>query len=161
MNPGSLSGQGTTSTQDLGYAPTAGAITNNQHIPHSLVTATARLASRQAMPVQSSQSISPPSRPSGMIRITLDGEDIYFDRADLPGPPAVHYSTNLPGLFRDWHDSSLLTVGNRGIPIKHWDKLYNKRKGVTRTNAWTAIKMEWMNWKVCCCHLIANGSTLD
>ncbi|KAH9913413.1 uncharacterized protein B0H18DRAFT_888284 [Fomitopsis serialis] len=81
------------------------------------------------------------------IRISLDGHDIQFDRAHLPDPPAIHFSDDISALFRDWHMSQWLRINGRGIPIKHWDKIYKKRNGLVETDAWKAIKVEWGNWK--------------
>lgn len=83
--------------------------------------------------------------------VSLDGQDFYFQAADLPSnPPSIHYSDDIPGLFRDWHSSGLLVVSGHGIPIKHWDKFYKKRGygGVVTTDVWETIKAEWGNWKV-------------
>ncbi|KAH9842310.1 uncharacterized protein C8Q71DRAFT_852880 [Rhodofomes roseus] len=52
-----------------------------------------------------------------------------------------------PILFREWHTSNLLTIAGRGIPVKHWDKVYKKRSGVVETDAWHALRVEWGNWK--------------
>ncbi|KAH9842314.1 uncharacterized protein C8Q71DRAFT_876050 [Rhodofomes roseus] len=54
---------------------------------------------------------------------------------------------NIPSLFREWHTSNLLTIAGRGIPVKHWDKVYKKRSGVVETDAWHALRVEWGNWK--------------
>ncbi|KAH9842317.1 uncharacterized protein C8Q71DRAFT_852898 [Rhodofomes roseus] len=86
----------------------------------------------------------PPQRP---VCISLDGENIYVDRTHIPDPPAIHLSDNIPSLFREWHTSNLLTIAGRGIPVKHWDKVYKKRSGVVETDAWHALRVEWGNWK--------------
>ncbi|KZT72430.1 hypothetical protein DAEQUDRAFT_755239 [Daedalea quercina L-15889] len=81
------------------------------------------------------------------VCINLDGEDLHVDKTHLPDPPAIHFSDDIPALFREWHASQLLVIAGRGIPIKHWDKLYKKRNGIAETDAWHAIKVEWGNWK--------------
>ncbi|KAH9927790.1 uncharacterized protein B0H18DRAFT_875189 [Fomitopsis serialis] len=81
------------------------------------------------------------------VCVNLDGRDIYFEKADLPDPPAIHFSDDIPGLFLEWHASRRLIIAGHGIPIKHWDKLYKKRNKLVETDAWKAIKVEWGNWK--------------
>ncbi|EPS94613.1 hypothetical protein FOMPIDRAFT_1054901 [Fomitopsis schrenkii] len=84
---------------------------------------------------------------SQVVCARLDDEDFYFDKAHLPDPPSIHYSQDIPALFREWHSSQLLTINGRGIAIKHWEALYKKRKGFTDSNAWKVIGVEWLNWK--------------
>ncbi|KAH9840011.1 uncharacterized protein C8Q71DRAFT_703190 [Rhodofomes roseus] len=133
-----------TSTQGPGYVPT-GSRADNRNIPSSVqasVPLTTTLDPRITRTVP--QEIAPANN---RVCINLDGQDIYFDKSDLPDPPAVHFSDNISALFREWHESRRLVVAGHGIPIKYWDKLYQKRNGFVNTDAWRAIKVEWGNWK--------------
>ncbi|KAI0736361.1 hypothetical protein C8Q72DRAFT_985912 [Fomitopsis betulina] len=84
---------------------------------------------------------------SQLVCARLDDEDFYFDKTCLPDPPSIHYSQDIPALFREWHSSQLLTIDGRGIAIKHWEALYKKCKGFTDSNTWKVIGVEWLNWK--------------
>ncbi|KAH7910370.1 hypothetical protein BJ138DRAFT_1153062 [Hygrophoropsis aurantiaca] len=76
----------------------------------------------------------------------LGDEQHPFDKTKIPEPPTLHFSQDIPGLFREWENSSLLVVNGRGIPIKYWGEFYKKCKGAKKT-AWDALRSEWGNWK--------------
>ncbi|KAI0696041.1 hypothetical protein C8T65DRAFT_529848, partial [Cerioporus squamosus] len=73
-------------------------------------------------------------------------EELAFDRTQVPSPPKVSFANDLPRLFREWHDSDLLTVNGRGIPIKHWERFYKKRVGI-KQHAWDLVRVKWGNWR--------------
>lgn len=77
----------------------------------------------------------------------LDGETLYFDKTRVPNPPCVNFSGDISRLFREWHTSTILTVNGRGIPVKHWEQFYKKRKGI-KEHAWELVGVKWGKWKV-------------
>ncbi|EPS93784.1 hypothetical protein FOMPIDRAFT_92652 [Fomitopsis schrenkii] len=81
--------------------------------------------------------------------VSINGKDILIEPVHLPDPPAVHFSKDIPALFHEWHSSQMLMISGRGIPIKHWDKIYKKTGGTIagKKDIWQAIKAEWGNWK--------------
>ncbi len=87
--------------------------------------------------------------PEYLLIFDLDGEELAFDKRQVPDPPKLTFADNIPGLFREWHESTILTVNGRGIAIKHWDRFYKKRARV-KDFAWEKARVEWGNWKVCC-----------
>ncbi|KAH9842322.1 uncharacterized protein C8Q71DRAFT_852893 [Rhodofomes roseus] len=78
---------------------------------------------------------------------TIGAGGIYNYKEYYEEELAAELTNNIPSLFREWHTSNLLTIAGRGIPVKHWDKVYKKRSGVVETDAWHALRVEWGNWK--------------
>ncbi|KAJ7150519.1 hypothetical protein C8R43DRAFT_1191802, partial [Mycena crocata] len=64
-------------------------------------------------------------------------------------PPNIHFSADIPRLFREWESSTLLMVNGRGIAIKHWPLFFHRRKqGREQKNgAWDKTRTMWGNWK--------------
>ncbi|KAI0721352.1 hypothetical protein C8T65DRAFT_692418 [Cerioporus squamosus] len=83
-----------------------------------------------------------------LVIVDLDGDELAFDRTQVPNPPKVSFANDLPRLFREWHTSEILTVNGRGIPVKHWDLFYKKRIGI-KQHAWDVVRVQWGNWKAC------------
>ena len=80
--------------------------------------------------------------------VTFGNEEVVLDRKLIPpSPPAKHFSNDLDSLFKEWHRSNLLMVGDRGIPIKYWDLLY-KAKASGNSAGWSVLRNEWGSWKV-------------
>lgn len=76
----------------------------------------------------------------------LDGQRVAFDKTAVPNPPQVSFADDLSRLFREWHQSELLTVSGRGIPIKNWAWFYKKRTNI-KPFVWDVIRAKWHNWK--------------
>ncbi|KAI0820316.1 hypothetical protein BC628DRAFT_918558 [Trametes gibbosa] len=76
----------------------------------------------------------------------LDGERIPFDKTTVPNPPQISFASDVSQLFREWHQSNLLVVGGRGIPIKHWIWFYKKRAHI-KGHVWDVIRAKWNKWK--------------
>ncbi|CDO74843.1 hypothetical protein BN946_scf184280.g3 [Trametes cinnabarina] len=76
----------------------------------------------------------------------LDGERIWSDKAAVPDPPHVSFAEDISRLFREWHQSEILVVGGRGIPVKHWALFYKKRTHIKR-HVWDVIRAKWNKWK--------------
>jgi len=85
--------------------------------------------------------------PERLATVQLGNEEFIVDRTLVPDPPAKHFSSNIPGLFEEWHQSNSLVVNGHGIPIKYWPEFYQAKKGF-KSGAWKAIRVEWGNWKV-------------
>ncbi|GBE85378.1 hypothetical protein SCP_0705730 [Sparassis crispa] len=83
--------------------------------------------------------------------VNLGGEDFAFDKTQVPDPPSIHFSDDIPRLFREWHSSTVLRIPiNTGcsIPIKYWDLFYKKKSSVPgKEKAWGRVRMKWGNWK--------------
>ncbi|KAJ7670160.1 hypothetical protein DFH06DRAFT_911082, partial [Mycena polygramma] len=64
-------------------------------------------------------------------------------------PPNIHFSSDMPRLFREWEESGLLTVNGSGIAIKDWPLFYKRRKQAAgqKNGAWDKIRTVWGNWK--------------
>ncbi|TDL16528.1 hypothetical protein BD410DRAFT_795296 [Rickenella mellea] len=84
--------------------------------------------------------------PSNMRTVHLGHEEFRYNVTKVPDPPATHFSDNIDGLFKNWHESKLLIVNGRGIAVKFWPEFYMRSKG-SRTHAWDALKGEWGKWK--------------
>ncbi|CDO74435.1 hypothetical protein BN946_scf184972.g2 [Trametes cinnabarina] len=85
--------------------------------------------------------------PTDRLRVfELDGERIWFDKAAVPDPPHVSFAEDISRLFREWHQSEILVVGGRGIPVKHWALFYKKRTHIKR-HVWDVIRAKWNKWK--------------
>lgn len=124
---------------------TGGHASNSQHIPCPTVPTTAVHNSSSEH-----DSMTTPSSREVRVCAKLGNEDFYFNKSQLPNPPPpIHFSQDISGLFREWHSSQRLKISGRGIPIKYWEALYKKRKGLTDSGAWKLIGVEWLNWKVC------------
>ncbi len=65
-----------------------------------------------------------PNRKRDRRVLNLNGEELVYETADLPPAPAIHFSDRIDSLFEEWESSTLLTVKEQGIPIKHWSDLY-------------------------------------
>ena len=90
---------------------------------------------------------SSPNRKTHLF-VTFGNEEVILDRKLIPpSPPAKHFSNDLDNLFKEWHRSNLLMVGDRGIPIKYWDLLY-KAKASGNSAGWSVLRNEWGSWKV-------------
>ncbi|KAI9057197.1 hypothetical protein FKP32DRAFT_1681931 [Trametes sanguinea] len=76
----------------------------------------------------------------------LDGERFAFDKTTVPNPPQVSFAEDIPRLFREWHQSELLVINGRGIPIKHWAWFYRKRTHI-KAQVWDVIRAKWNKWK--------------
>ncbi|KAJ6598543.1 hypothetical protein B0H10DRAFT_1959374 [Mycena sp. CBHHK59/15] len=89
--------------------------------------------------------------PANLMVVLLDDEELTFDYTRVPNPPNIHFSGDIPRLFREWESSTLLIVNGRGIAIKYWPLFYRRRKqGLNHKNgAWDKIRTVWGNWKVC------------
>jgi hypothetical protein len=89
--------------------------------------------------------------PSNLRMVLLDGEEFSFDSAQVPNPPNIHFSNDIPRLFKEWESSTLLRVNGRGIAIKDWPMFYQRRKQSRshKSGAWDKIRTAWGNWKVC------------
>ena len=82
--------------------------------------------------------------------VYLGEEKFYFDRRELRSPPIHHFAKDIPRLFAEWEKSNLLTINERGIPLKDWPRFYKhcvKRENKEKS-PWSAIKVMWGNWKV-------------
>lgn len=128
-----------TASEGPSHVPAAsGHASDSRNIPHPMETLEAPTHNASSQREATSQ----------LVCARLDDEDFYFDKTCLPDPPSIHYSQDIPALFREWHSSQLLTIDGRGIAIKHWEALYKKCKGFTDSNTWKVIGVEWLNWKV-------------
>ncbi|KAJ6544720.1 hypothetical protein B0H10DRAFT_2244129 [Mycena sp. CBHHK59/15] len=87
--------------------------------------------------------------PANLMVVLLDDEELTFDYTRVPNPPNIHFSGDIPRLFREWESSTLLIVNGRGIAIKYWPLFYRRRKqGLNHKNgAWDKIRTVWGNWK--------------
>ncbi|KAJ7660641.1 hypothetical protein B0H17DRAFT_1212458 [Mycena rosella] len=88
--------------------------------------------------------------PENLTVVLLENdEEFTFDNGRVPVPPNIHFSSDIPRLFREWESSTLLTVNGRGIAIKYWPLFYQRRKqGRSHKNgAWDKIRTVWGNWK--------------
>ncbi|KAJ7227547.1 hypothetical protein C8J57DRAFT_947455, partial [Mycena rebaudengoi] len=76
-------------------------------------------------------------------------EKFTFDITRVPNPPNIHFSGDIPRLFREWESSTLLMVNGRGIAIKYWALFYQRRKQGrnVKNGAWDRIRTVWGNWK--------------
>lgn len=92
-------------------------------------------------------SADPQIPPEHQKTVKLGDEYFTFDSRQVPDPPMRHFSQSIPELFVNWESSSILKIGTRGIPLKHWPSIYQKRTGV-KLHAWDLIKREWVNWRV-------------
>ncbi|OSD07468.1 hypothetical protein PYCCODRAFT_1463720 [Trametes coccinea BRFM310] len=81
-----------------------------------------------------------------LMLFELDGERIPFDRTTVPNPPQVSFANDLSRLFREWHQSTLLVISGRGIPIKHWAWFYKKRTHI-KPQVWDVMRAKWNKWK--------------
>ena len=80
--------------------------------------------------------------------VTFGNEKVVFERKLFPpAPPAKHFSNDIDSLFKEWHQSNLLMIGDRGIPIKYWDLIY-KAKASGNSAGWSVLRNEWGSWKV-------------
>ncbi|KAJ7861846.1 hypothetical protein B0H14DRAFT_2575761 [Mycena olivaceomarginata] len=84
--------------------------------------------------------------PSNLRIVLLDGEEFSFDSTQVPNPPNIHFSNDIPRLFKEWESSTLL---RRGIAIKDWPMFYQHRKQSCshKSGAWDKIRTAWGNWK--------------
>ncbi|KAJ7655998.1 hypothetical protein DFH06DRAFT_991982 [Mycena polygramma] len=84
-----------------------------------------------------------------MVVVLDNDEEFTFDITRVPNPPNIHFSSDMPRLFREWEDSALLTVNGRGIAIKYWPLFYKRRKQAAsqKNGAWDKIRSVWGNWK--------------
>ncbi|KAJ7633797.1 hypothetical protein DFH06DRAFT_1336887 [Mycena polygramma] len=84
-----------------------------------------------------------------MVVVLENDEEFSFDVTRVPNPPNIHFSGDIPRLFREWEDSKLLMVNGRGIAIKYWPLFYKRRKQAAsqKNGAWDKIRTEWGNWK--------------
>ena len=94
-----------------------------------------------------------PSTPSERSIILGDGTIIQFTQADVPDPPAVSFTSNIPRLNRMWDDTSTHWDGNSALSIQghsialvHWPGIYRYWK----QDQWKGTKAKWFEWKVCC-----------
>lgn len=95
---------------------------------------------------------------TSMRTVYLGSEKLTFDMRDLKPPPVCHYSKDIPRLFVEWETSQLLVINGRGIPLKHWPVIYQRRvcrdggdegvRGLVGNRTWESIKVMWGNWKV-------------
>ncbi|KAJ7825672.1 hypothetical protein B0H14DRAFT_3874404 [Mycena olivaceomarginata] len=87
--------------------------------------------------------------PSNLRIVLLDGEEFSFDSTQVPNPPNIHFSNDIPRLFKEWESSTLLRVNGRGIAIKDWPMFYQRRKQSRshKSGAWDKIRTAWGNWK--------------
>lgn len=90
---------------------------------------------------------SPTADRAHQVTVKLGDEEFSFDRRTVPDPPGALFTKDLSGLFQAWHESNTLTISGRGIPIKYWQEIYAKRKGI-KNKAWDAIRVRIGNWKV-------------
>ncbi|KAJ8454346.1 hypothetical protein ONZ51_g13076 [Trametes cubensis] len=109
-------------------------------------------------PGQSSNSLVDPHQPQPAQDLTIatepdllhfdfpDGERVTFDKTRVPNPPPVSFSDDISALFKEWHQSDLLKVSGRGIPIKYWPWFYQKRAHI-KNYAWDVIRSKWNKWK--------------
>jgi hypothetical protein len=58
--------------------------------------------------------------PSNLRIVLLNGEEFSFDSMQVQNPLNIHFSNNIPRLFKEWKSLTLLRVNGRGIAIKHW-----------------------------------------
>ncbi|TFK78468.1 hypothetical protein K466DRAFT_606959 [Polyporus arcularius HHB13444] len=72
--------------------------------------------------------------------LDIDGDVLAFDKTSVPVPPSLSFS-DVSKLFRDWYTSTDLVVNGRGIPIRHWKRLYMMVGG------WKAIKAQWSRFQ--------------
>ncbi|KAJ7810154.1 hypothetical protein B0H14DRAFT_2524424 [Mycena olivaceomarginata] len=81
--------------------------------------------------------------------VLLDGEEFSFDSTQVPNPPNIHFSNDIPRLVKEWESSTLLRVNGCGIAIKDWPMFYQRRKQSRshKSGAWDKIRTAWGNWK--------------
>ncbi|KAI0327610.1 hypothetical protein GY45DRAFT_1100462 [Cubamyces sp. BRFM 1775] len=91
-------------------------------------------------------SLSSAIAPEHLMYFDLNGEQIAFDRTSVPNPPSISFAEDISALFKEWHQSELLTVSGRGIPIKYWPWFYQKRTHI-KNHAWDVIRSKWNKWK--------------
>jgi hypothetical protein len=110
---------------------------------------------------------STPPVPSDVISISKTthsrtlvlGDDklLYYRTDDVPDPPALNITGNIPKLARMWDDSSVdwdrsspLVINDVPIALIHWKVVYSGK-------VWAGIKQNWHSWKVCnsCVHVLS------
>jgi hypothetical protein len=96
-------------------------------------------------PVSSNTSNTTNSR----ILVLGDGEKLFYRTEDVPDPPALNITGDIPKLARMWDDSSTnwdrlspLVIKKAPIALKHWKEVYAGGK------IWAGIKQTWHSWKV-------------
>lgn len=82
-----------------------------------------------------------------LVTVNLSDGPFTFDKTKVERPPAQRFSKDIEGLFRNWKSSNLLKIGERGIPVRDWDKIYKKKVGIYQ-KAWDVVRVQWGNWKV-------------
>lgn len=87
-----------------------------------------------------------------------DGELLHYHAEDVPDPPALNITGNIPKLARMWDDSSIdwdrsspLVIKDVPIALKHWKEVYSGSK------IWAGIKQTWHSWRVgnSCIHVLS------
>lgn len=53
--------------------------------------------------------------PSNLRIVLLDGKEFSFDSMQVPNPLNIHFSKDIPQLFKGWKSLTLLRVNSRGI----------------------------------------------
>ncbi|KAJ7269211.1 hypothetical protein C8J57DRAFT_991959, partial [Mycena rebaudengoi] len=65
-------------------------------------------------------------------------------------PPNIHFSGDIPRLFREWESSTLLMVNGRGISIKHWPLFISVGSKAVTSKMVPGIRFgQWGNRKLC------------
>ncbi|KAK7691374.1 hypothetical protein QCA50_004773 [Cerrena zonata] len=114
-------------------------------VPHSAFAAGIPFANPSPAPIPNPTGTAVNSKTH--LVVYFDNEEVVLKKTDIPPePPALHFSNNIDGLLREWHQSQRLVIGGQGIPIKYWDLIY-KAKASARPSVWKAIRAEWGNWK--------------
>ncbi|KAI0797201.1 hypothetical protein C8Q75DRAFT_231376 [Abortiporus biennis] len=80
----------------------------------------------------------------------LGDREVVFNKTTITPPLMKHFSKDISGLFIEWEESNLFVVNGVSIPLKYWDKFFQKKSGIAlaKQGAWEKIKVTWGMWKV-------------
>jgi hypothetical protein len=94
--------------------------------------------------VSSSVPVSIPFR-SSKKKIFLGDNEVSYTVEDIQWPlGAISFKNDIPGLIREWNESSRVTLKGNPVPMKYWGQLF---RGI-RHESWEVLKKGYSEQKV-------------